>query len=586
MEYHVHTGKNTFLFVATFQIWKMSIEEGEAFYRSLSRKELQSLCKKYGLPARKSSSEMAGSLFSFFQKNDLSFASLGKSRGGIQDVLLSPSPVTNFQTKAPFSLTGNVTKDSFRQRSYTREIGNKGNTSTKCNEMESCMGLRPYDKEAVGCSIDYFQDPSQSQIIAQSACGGLIHKEPSSSLSGREEDTPQFHCGQMNIGVCPIKNASPTRTYRRAPASFEFYVSSEEGIKLSVDLNSSPSDWIKDYKNQVSLCRHVDSTTSRSLCKELGCIGESDNTQVKGFFPQSVGPGEIKDGYVQAKTSPSFVMENNIEIDEGNKLVMILPTRQCSVEGLECLGEEQGPISSKPSADVQNQNQIISITESCTKNVYAAILDSDIADTPTEKTACNFAVNSISDGSVDLIANEHHNLKHGDEMCENLTWQNSSDLENNCSVFPGRLASCSTEIQLSEAGNYHKDTLSLPNKNGGFVGLDDSNHNAGNEQATLATLSENNHCGNHLPTCSEEQEWNNIVNVIETSICSQVDNSVEKTCLKFDNQGSNEEFSRKRPFAGNECQNSCSKHDTKFLRSMMHSAGEALPRRSMRLVSK
>lgn len=67
MEYHVHTGKNTFLFVATFQIWKMSIEEGEAFYRSLSRKELQSLCKKYGLPARKSSSEMAGSLFSFFQ---------------------------------------------------------------------------------------------------------------------------------------------------------------------------------------------------------------------------------------------------------------------------------------------------------------------------------------------------------------------------------------------------------------------------------------------------------------------------------------------------------------------------------------
>ncbi|XP_021662758.2 uncharacterized protein LOC110651660 isoform X1 [Hevea brasiliensis] len=565
----------------------MSIKEGQEFYRSLSRKELQSLCKKYGLPARKSSSEMAESLFSFFQKNDLSLASLGKSRGGIQEVLLSPSSVTNWQTEAPFSLTGNVIKDSFRQRSCPREEGNKGNRNTKCNEMESCVGLGVYDKEAIGGSIDHFQGSSLSQTVLQSAGGGVIHKEPPSSLSGRLEDTPQFHCGHINVGVCPIKNVSPARTYRKVSPSFEFYVSSEEGIKLCVDLNSSPLDWIKDYKNQVSLCKNAGGATSRSLHQELGCIGESDNTQIKGSFPHSVNPGEIEDGRVQVETFPSLVMENNIEIDHpdgGNQSSMILPTRPCSVEGLECLGEEQGPISSKTSSGVQNQ--IISNAEFCAKNGCSAILDSDIINVPTEKTACNFAVNSISDGSVDLIAIEHQNSKHDDEICETLTRQNNSDIENNCIVFPGCLASCSAEMQLSEAGNYHKDTSSSPNKNGEFLRLDDSRDNAVNEQAALATSSENDHCGNHLPTCSEEQEWNNIVNVMESSICSQVDNSIEKTCFKSNNQESNEEFCRKRPFIGSECQNCCSKHDAKILRSMKYSTGEALPRRSMRLVSK
>ncbi|KAF2322122.1 hypothetical protein GH714_007011 [Hevea brasiliensis] len=404
----------------------MSIKEGQEFYRSLSRKELQSLCKKYGLPARKSSSEMAESLFSFFQ-------------------------------------------------------------------------------EAIGGSIDHFQGSSLSQTILQSAGGGVIHKEPPSSLSGRLEDTPQFHCGHIKC-VCPIKNVSSARTYRKVSPSFEFYVSSEEGIKLCVDLNSSPLDWIKDYKNQVSLCKNADSATSLSLHQELGCIGESDNTQIKGSFPHSVNPGEIEDGRVQAETSLSLVMENNIEIDHpdgGNQSSMILPTRPCSVEGLECLGEEQGPISSKTSSGVQNQ--IISNAESCAKNGCSAILDSDIINVPTEKTACNFAFNSISDGSVDLIAIEHQNSKHDDEICQTLTRQNNSDIENNCIVFPGCLASCSAEMQLSEAGNYHKDTSSSPNKNGEFLRLDDSRDNAVNEQAALATSSENDHCGNHLPTCSEEQ---------------------------------------------------------------------------------
>lgn len=45
----------------------MANKEDEGFYHSLSRKELQSLCKKYGLPANRSSSDMAKSLAPYLE---------------------------------------------------------------------------------------------------------------------------------------------------------------------------------------------------------------------------------------------------------------------------------------------------------------------------------------------------------------------------------------------------------------------------------------------------------------------------------------------------------------------------------------
>ncbi|XP_025015597.1 uncharacterized protein LOC8280414 isoform X3 [Ricinus communis] len=564
-------------------------KQGEEFYRSLSRKELQSLCKKYGLPARKSSSEMATSLCSYFQ------------------------------VQAPVNLIGHVIKDNFRLRSCPREEGSKGNRNITGNELESCLEHRAYNKEACGHSIDYFQGASQSLFISRCAGNDVIYKEPLSILNGRVEDTPQCCCRNINIGVCPKENiSSAIRTYTKVPASFEFYVNSEEGIKLCVDLNSSPSDWIKKYNNQISLCNNVGNAKSQSLHQELGRIEES-NKQMRSSITASVDPGQINDDHIQAELSPSFNLEkNNIGIDlpnGGNKSSVPSPARLCSVvhaEGSGCIEEDEGLIAPKPSSGMQKQiisntescskigstassdlqKQIHFNTDSCTKNGSSATIDSDVMDTPTEKTACNFVVSSISDGSVNLNAIERQNSKHDDEVCKNSKRQNCSNLENNCVMLPGCIASCSAEMQLSEAGNYCKDTSCSPNKNGEFLDLDDSKNNIGTEQAALATSSENNHCGSHLPSCSEERDSSNIANGRESSVYvhfrgSQVDNSDEKTCLKYENQESNEEFSRKRPFVDSESQNSYSKRDAKILRSMKHSIiGEVLPRRSLRLVSK
>lgn len=324
------------------------------------------------------------------------------------------------------------------------------------------------------------------------------------------EDTPQLHRREINTGACPKVNASSSmEATTKVPASFEFYVSSEEGIKLCVDLNSCPSDWIKKYKNQVYLCENVSNTKSRCLHQELGRIGES-NKQMKSSFLQSMDPGQIKDGRVQAEPIPSLVVGKNIHVgidhaDGGDKSLTSLPIIPCglAVDMPECLEDVQGIISSKPSSDVQNQ--MISNTESCSKNECAAAIDSDIIDAPIEKTACNFAVNSISDGSVDIVALEHQNAKHDDEGCENSTLQNSCIIENASVVFPGCLVSHSMEMQLSEDGNCHKHASCSPHKNGEFLDPGDSKHNIGNEQDALANSSVNDPCMSHLPTCFEEQ---------------------------------------------------------------------------------
>ncbi|KAF2300227.1 hypothetical protein GH714_010833 [Hevea brasiliensis] len=110
-------------------------------------------------------------------KNDLSLTSLGKTGGGIQEVLLPPSSVTTWHAEAPFNLTGNVTKDSFQQRSCPRE-GDRGNISTKSKELESCTGLGAHDKEDFGGAIDYFPGPSQPQFVSRSAGGGSSIRRP------------------------------------------------------------------------------------------------------------------------------------------------------------------------------------------------------------------------------------------------------------------------------------------------------------------------------------------------------------------------------------------------------------------------
>ncbi|KAJ6959180.1 hypothetical protein NC653_037475 [Populus alba x Populus x berolinensis] len=556
-------------------------EDGKEYFRKLSRKELQSLCKQCSLPARKSTSEMVESLAFYFMRKGLSLVSSSTTIGGGQNALLHTSSMPPLQPAL------NSIQDGFELGSCPGEEINKGNRNFKYNKLESFIGPGAYNKEIFGGLINDFREVSPSQFFSQYAGSHVNHDKPQLSLGGRVEDSPPFHGADVNTIASSEENAQPSMiTTANVPASFEFHVSSEEGIKLCVDLNSSPSEWIKKYKNQVSLCDNVVNTKSRSLYQELGCIGES-NKKMKSSVLQNMDSDQIRDDSVQTDPSPSSVAGKNTSVSNGhpvggNNSLISSPIIPCGVVVDVTQSLEADPVlaSAEPSSDGQNQKT--SNTESCSKKESIAAPDSDITDTTLEKTACNFAVNSISNGSVDCIALVHQSSKRDDEVCENSTQQNSCNLENASAVFPG----CFMEMQLSETGNYPKDASCLPHKNGKFLDPYNSKHNRGSEQDGLANSSENNHCDNQVPACSEEQEWSNAISGRESSVCSQVDDSFGKTSLKSEILISSEELLRKRSHVDRASQNGCGKHDTIILRSTRRSAGKVLPRRSMRLVSK
>ena len=67
--------------------------------------------------------------------------------------------------------------------------------------------------------------------------------------------------------------------------------------------------------------------------------------------------------------------------------------------------------------------------------------------------------------------------------------------------------------------------------------------------------------------------------------CSQINNSVERTCISS-NDTESKELHKKRKHVDGEDRSPYGKPDAKFLRSSNHSARGAIPRRSMRLISK
>uniref|UniRef100_A0A2P2JMN7 Uncharacterized protein LOC8280414 isoform X2 n=1 Tax=Rhizophora mucronata TaxID=61149 RepID=A0A2P2JMN7_RHIMU len=480
----------------------MSNKEIEEFYRNLSRKELQTLCKTCSLPANRSRSEMAESLLSFL-------------RGGI------------------------------------------------------------------GGSISSFQDASQPLFISEHAGSCINHKQPPTGFNSRVEDTQKHPCREMYLASCSKESAPPMKSATKVPA-FQFFVSSEEGIKLCVDLNSGPSEWIKKYKDQVYSCDNVGNKKSKSLRQELGCNRER-NSQMKSPFSWSMDLGQIEDGHIQAEHSPSLTVEKNShvetgETDRGNKSSMASPIKPGSiaVNVSVHLDEDQGIMSSIP--DSQLKDQIVLNSESCTKNGFSATLDSGTTDTTTEKTACNFAVNCVSDDLVDLVALEHQTSKQDGEACEISTLQNSCNFEKTSVLFPGCLTNLSMERQSCKGGDY--------DKNCEFLDQVDTNYNIITEPDVIANSRENDPSRSHLPTCSEEQEWSNIVNGRENSICSQVVDSLNKSCLKLHNLEPNKNFDKKRPHLHLEEENGWSVRDAKILRSFDQVAGDVLPRRSVRLVSK
>uniref|UniRef100_A0A6P4AWN2 uncharacterized protein LOC107434871 isoform X1 n=1 Tax=Ziziphus jujuba TaxID=326968 RepID=A0A6P4AWN2_ZIZJJ len=574
----------------------MATKEKEGFYQNLSRKELQSMCKIYGLPANKSHSDLAKSLVAFLEKNSKSTSS-GERVGGINKDSL-PASITQLQFGAQLNSMADTSKGSYGYILSAREREIQRNTQTvKSNEFGCCLESKTYDKEGRNGSMHNSRKMSHCQCNGN----GLNYREVLKKGSGEKltlqkdglvENMPQIR--DIDIGSCPVEAAfaSPIESSRKVPSSsFEFYVRSEEGINLYVDLNSSPSDWTKRFQNEVHICENVQSNKCQRLHEDLGC-GDGDKELERSFLCD-ISAGQIKEGHVHTRSSSSSKIKISDHMDlatfdqpeEGDRSLISSAILPCSmsINVSEQLKEDRSLKSFNPNSTAENQ--IISVAESCAKGGVMAVVHSDVIDPPHIKLVCDSVVNSISDGSLSpALEYENSNLAE----CQNSTLQNVCSLVDTAVVNPGCSVSGSVEMQSSEVASCLKDAPCSPFENGGFLGLVDANHNTETEKGDLANLSDLNPDAyeNHLASSAEEWERSNTVNGRESSECSQFSNTFDKTCFSSDNLDIKEALHRKRKHMEGEHQSLYVRPDPKILRSMTRITRKDPPRRSTRLMSK
>ncbi|KAF4376869.1 hypothetical protein G4B88_015813 [Cannabis sativa] len=492
----------------------MVSKEKKRFYDNFSRKELQNMCKQYGLPANKSHSDLEKSLITYLEE-------------GIN------GSICNLQKTSQSKCNGSSINNRKAQRKTSQE---RFFSSSKDNFVEVMPQTKCRDKDDSSCPAE-------------------------NSLASAIESSPNVRF-----------------------SSFEFYVRSEEGINLYVDLNSSPSDWTQRFKNEVHICENVQNNKCRSLHEDLGHLKEGGKEMRNSFW--NIDAGEIKEGQIETRCSPNSKVSQNdhSELNEPENFETLtrFTIQPCtaSVDVLEKSKEDQTPKSSEFNSTAHDN--IISVADSCAKDGGTVVLDSDVIGAHHTKSVCDSAVNSISDDPLIPERLDHLN--------SNVSQHENTFLQNGCSdadptvIYTGCSVSGSIDMQSSEVASCNKDASCSRCENSGLMSGFDTKNNTETEKTRLANLSEPdpNSYKKHLPALDEEREKSNILKETESSECSQFSKSSRKTCLSshtLDTRGL-----QKRRIETD--QSSYGRASAMFFRSTKPITRKDFPRRSMRLKSK
>ncbi|TYG99043.1 hypothetical protein ES288_A10G165200v1 [Gossypium darwinii] len=539
----------------------MANKRDKGFYHSLSRKELQSLCKKYGLPANRSSSDMGKSVASYLETQRLGSMTTTERSDEIQE---SGIPLA---LKPPFR---NADKDFYGLISCPADSFNGGNypQSVKCNAFGCCAGDKFYHKDGYGVGSTFFQQTPQPQFVTQYNDNGSRNNEfPTTFFNrncltltrdGRMNDMPQTEHKDTNVGACSNEAAfcSSINTPTLSP-SFQFHEMSH--------------------------------SKSQSFHKELGCFGESSKP-VKDSFQLNVDAEKIKDSNIQSGLPPSLIIKENDALqldhldgdDDGPLDSTVMTSRAEAVEVSQLLEGHQGLSSFKALPDFQDEVNYSGVSSA--KDGCLITLDSNI-NSPQEMLASDGLLN-ISDGPLNLLTVKHQNSNLENEICDNSALHKGSNLVSSGEIGPGCLSDGSLQMPMPMPKDvvHQKNKLHPPRGNGQFVNLVDPKHNIYADPGGLvgSTGLDQETYRNQLPILVEEQDRSKIINWGESLECSH--NELFENCGMLDNVDSNG-LGKKGAYVSGD-QNNCSMLDSKVLRSAKHLSRKVLPRRSMRLVSK
>ncbi|XP_038970449.1 uncharacterized protein LOC103706020 isoform X1 [Phoenix dactylifera] len=307
----------------------MAYQENLEFYFNLSRRELQGLCKKHNLPANRSHAQLAKSLASFLRKEN---ATSSKERSSVpksnaketvdpleetvknfvgafektnssrtdscglapginrklsddqlhshlgkqlksSSLLISQSSEKAYNTAAnvvyPYPITDG-TKEGFG--SSNSEPGDMGTGS------QVAAGIRDITTlSQLHCDNNHVASKNGSQ--KSSELRGCGQKLPTHAVTNtRTSNTTLVPSGHKRAGAYSRESRfmSSDETSPKAPPSLQFFVMSEEGINLYIDLNSSPSEWINSLKDKMCIHPKAQDHESETLPAHIRGLADAD----------------------------------------------------------------------------------------------------------------------------------------------------------------------------------------------------------------------------------------------------------------------------------------------------------------------
>ncbi|KAL6970755.1 hypothetical protein U1Q18_030446 [Sarracenia purpurea var. burkii] len=518
-----------------------------------------------------------------------------------------PSVIPSLECVAESDIVGYAQKDNYGNINCPEDMDNRKNQyqTAICNEQRSFMGAESYNKAS---DFKIFQETSCSTCKnRQTYClqnelgynGNSFYCRWESPMTSNTFDRKKFsfasEVGVTNVppiqssnskrGAHMAENASASSIQSsKAIPSFEFCVSSEEGINIIVDLNSSPLDWSKRLDSEVSGCHNMLDNKFGSLREELQLL-RSSNKQIENPIWNTDSEHKMNNDHVQAESSSYSTKKecNPVVIDHqyrGDVSLRSSTVKQCHVAvEMSTQLEENNEflLFSTPNSDVRND--VTSGTESCPIDRETIPLESGVNNIPQIKSSSNSVVNSTSEGPKDLDLFEHMNSVVGDKNCEDITLQNTCNDVSPSLANPGS-SSASMEMQLAEVASQQKDASCSPCRNSGFLDVVDPMVNLEARDDELANSSTSQ---SHMSPCAEEWERSKVINAAESSESLQLTKALEKTP---ETSEADKIPKRKRQHSEGIDLNLCGVHHARILRSNKHLLERVLPRRSMRLAPK
>uniref|UniRef100_A0A0A9E7R7 SAP domain-containing protein n=1 Tax=Arundo donax TaxID=35708 RepID=A0A0A9E7R7_ARUDO len=250
----------------------MGYEESKKHLLSLSYNELQSLCKRYNLPANKTHTQLASSLASLLE------ASLATSPAALSSVK-EASTGSQFNLKrGPYSGRDDDiplvhAKHKKGPQTVVDETSKRGiNTSSSICPVSISSG-RP------DCHGRSSSEPGNAHNVQSQSAVGIANKSTNPELASEHHGSPANMIDQTSAPIIqkrPViddglasapsrhteddigKGCGPSDMISANARTIQFFVMKDEGIDLVVDLDSTPSTWAENVKAEVNLCMPPD----------------------------------------------------------------------------------------------------------------------------------------------------------------------------------------------------------------------------------------------------------------------------------------------------------------------------------------